>query len=272
MKVIAQPEIDIPLGKSIDQPKTFSPEILAAVPRSKGRICKEIEPKNFSGLDRWTAYELLWFEPTGVAHAGMLNIEIDCHSKNLVESKSLKLFLNSCYYRTFQSSADVESVLTDQISNIVEGGLKVQLLSPKQARNRLSIKSAPGQSIDKIDTNGKSNLEVEPNQRVHESLYTDMFRSLCPVTEQPDWATILIEYCGSKLDQRALLGYLMNYAEHSGFHEACVESIFQDIKSLEGVEEVSVCAKFLRRGGIDICPFRTSTTDFFEPEGRLIRQ
>lgn len=264
--------MDIPLGKDVQQPISFAPEVLAAVPRSVGRTHKNIEAKEFAGVDRWTAYEFFWFGPEAKANVAMLDIEIDCQSTNLVESKSLKLFLNSCYYRTFESSEEVESVLSEQIGGIVEGALKAQILSPEQAQNQLGIKPAPGQSIDQINTHGKSDLELESNQKVHEALYTDMFRSLCPVTGQPDWATVLIEYRGSKLDQRALLGYLMSYAEQSGFHEACVEAIFQDIKLLDGIDEVAVCAKFLRRGGIDICPFRTSTIDFVEPKGRLIRQ
>ncbi len=264
--------MDIPLGKSVQQPKGFAPAILAAVPRILGRSSANIDTDAFKGLDRWTAYEFVWFDQRGVGHADVLNIEIDSQSKNLVESKSLKLFLNSCYYQYFESPKAVETVLSKYIEAIVEGPTKIQLLSTEQAKAELQIVPTFGASIDGKSPAGNVDLKLESNENVHQCLYTDLFRSLCPVTGQPDWATIVIEYIGSKLDQRSLLGYLRSYAEHSGFHEACVESIFQDIRTFEGIEEVAVCAKFLRRGGIDICPFRTSTDDFAEPKGRSIRQ
>lgn len=264
--------MDIPLGKSVQQPKCFSPEILAGVPRAASRKSANIRVEAFTGLDRWTAYEFIWFDAQGKSNVALLDIQVDSQSKNIVESKSLKLFLNSCYYRDFESKAAVEAELTDQLKNIVAGAVEIQLLSPEQAEIKLLPLAAPGVSIDRLNTDNKRELQSESGEVVHQRLRSDLFRSLCPVTGQPDWATILIEYRGTKLDQSALLGYLKEYAEHSSFHEACVESIFQDIQTLQGIEDVAVCAKFLRRGGIDICPFRTSTPNFLEPKGRMIRQ
>lgn len=264
--------MDIPLGKSIAQPKRYAPEVLAAVSRNLARSTLNIQSNDFSGLDRWTAYEFFWFDQQGRPQVAILNIEIDCASENLVESKSLKLYLNSCYYRRFDSALDAENEVSNQLSNIVQGGVRVKLLATEHSDNLPISLDDLWLNIDTSYVSGKSELSAKQGSRVHEKLYSNLFRSLCPVTAQPDWATILIEYRGDKLIPEALLRYLLSYSEHSGFHEACVESIYRDIHQLDGIDDVAVCAKFLRRGGIDICPFRTSTSDFKELSGRLVRQ
>ena len=156
------------------------------------------------------------------------------------------------------------------LSQCVAGRVNLELVNLAQAAEYLNPMRATGESIDHEKLVGE--LSIESDLQVHEKLCSHTFRSLCPVTNQPDWASILVEYRGTKISRSGLLAYLRGYAEHDGFHESCVELIYRDIRSLEGIEEVAVCAKFLRRGGIDICPFRTSTIDFVEPKGRLIRQ
>ena len=264
--------MDTPLGKSIAQPKFYDPGILAAVPRSIARADLGIQANTFFGLDRWTAYEFFWFDQNNNAKAAILNIEIDCASENLVESKSLKLYLNSCYYRSFASVTEVQTEISHQISKIVQGSVCVMALDIEHPSNFTSGLDKSWRNIDEVKPSEQGELAVDESKHAHEKLYSNLFRSLCPVTAQPDWATVLIEYKGNKLIPEVLTGYLLNYAEHSGFHEACVESIYRDISQLNGIEDVAVCAKFLRRGGIDICPFRTSNLDFKEPSSRLVRQ
>ena len=272
--------MDIPLGKFVPQPKAYAPEVLAAIPRSLGREKSGIDGLNFLGLDRWTAYEFCWFDASGRAHAAILDIQISCTSHNLVESKSLKLYLNSCYYRKFDSAAALQSELQHCLYEVLQGEVRLRVLSLDDVNTELAVCNALGESIDADQPSiypeyqGKTlELSIDPTLgSIHEKLYSNLFRSLCPVTRQPDWATILIEYRGKPLNRTALSSYLCGYAEHNSFHEACVESIYGDIRALDGIDDVAVCAKFLRRGGIDICPFRTSTEAFEEPRMRLIRQ
>lgn len=263
---------ETPLGKAVKQPLQYAPEILAAVPRAIARSKSGVDSHFFSGIDRWTAYEFVWKSPDGRLHPSILDFEIGARSENIVESKSLKLYLNSCYYASFSSSEEVKVNLTKEIEDCVLGDVKIELISLNQAEQVLAQVSPTGTCIDQAEMTTETELAFEADTRVHECLYSHSFRSLCPVTSQPDWATILIEYRGAKLSKSALLSYLRGYAEHDGFHEYCVEMIYSDLVALPAIEDAAVCAKFLRRGGIDICPFRTSTPDFTEPKGRLIRQ
>lgn len=269
-------ESNIPLGKAVNQPAHYAPEVLADISRTAARSKSGIDARTFKGLDRWTAYEFVWRDEEERLHPAVLEIEIGFDSKNIVESKSLKLYLNSCYYRSFSNAEEVISTLTKTISDCVSGDVTLRLVSLDQAEQVFGTSHPLGECIDSapIDalTNAKKSLVVESSNPVHERLYSQIFRSLCPVTSQPDWATILIEYRGAKLTQANLLNYLQSYAEHDGFHENCAELIYRDLAAVPGIEDVAVCAKFLRRGGIDISPFRTSTDDFVEPTGRLIRQ
>ncbi len=264
--------MQIPLGKSVSQPESYQPDILAAIPRSLGRDKSAIDAESFTGLDRWTAYEFVWLDREGRVQVGILDIEIAADSRNLVESKSLKLYLNSCYFSAFEHVDALENELTRCLANCVQGQVVISFVAVEQAAACFSVVEAPGECIDDAEVLTDKRLFTQAGTKVHEKLYSHTFRSLCPVTAQPDWATILIEYQGQPLSRPALLAYLRSYANHEGFHENCVESIYRDILSLQGIDDVAVCAKFLRRGGIDICPFRTSKESFSEPSGRLIRQ
>jgi 7-cyano-7-deazaguanine reductase len=261
--------LDIPLGKSVSQPSHYAPEVLASIPRTLARDASGIDDQSFTGIDRWTAYEFVWIDSDGRAQPLILNIEISADSVNLVESKSLKLYLNSCYHKRFESRDEARSEVEARLRDCVLGGVSIELIDLERALVPLAI---VGTSLDEAESEPDMQLATEPVGVIHEKLYTHVFRSLCPVTGQPDWASILIEYQGAKLAQPNLLSYLRSYSHHQGFHENCVELIYRDIFALEGMEDVAVCAKFLRRGGIDISPFRTSTVEFKEPRGRLIRQ
>ena len=263
---------ETPLGKATKQPLQYAPEVLASIPRDVARNRAGIDPYAFSGVDRWTAYEFSWVDSDKAIHPAFLNIEVSADSKNIVESKSLKLYLNSCYYHIFKNTEEVERELVEQLERCVSGGTKVELIPLGRAEEKFSPSVPKGISIDDSSIGDTKELECDVSKIVHEKLYTQVFRSLCPVTGQPDWATVFIEYRGAQLSRSGVLNYLKSYAEHQGFHENCVELIHKDLLALAGIDEVAVCAKFLRRGGIDICPFRTTTKDFIEPAGRLIRQ
>lgn len=265
--------MDIPLGKEVKSPTTYAPEILAAVPRKLARENSSINPELFQvGLDRWTAYEFVWRDFSDRLHPGILNIEVDCNSDNIVESKSLKLYLNSFYFARFADVSMVEEELTAKLGNSVSGEVGVAFSTLDAAGKSLQRAAPEGDCLDEVAMKESIELATEQGSYTEERLYTHVFRSLCPVTAQPDWATILIQYRGATLLRPNLFGYLRAYSEHQGFHENCVEQIFSDIYRLEDIDEVAVCAKFLRRGGIDICPFRSSTADFVEPTGYLVRQ
>ena len=267
----------IPLGRAVKQPAHYVPEILAGIPRELARSKSGIKVDFLNGLDRWTAYEFVWRDEEQRLHPSVLEIEIGCDSKNIVESKSLKLYLNSCYYRVFTGPEEVLTTLQKDIGDCVLSHVTLSLVSVDKAEEVFATTEPLGECIDSapmIERTNKNNtvLAVESGNSVHERIYTQTFRSLCPVTSQPDWASVLIEYRGAKLVRSNLLSYLQSYAEHDGFHENCAELIYTDLLTVPEIEQVAVCAKFLRRGGIDICPFRTSTPDFIEPRGRLIRQ
>lgn len=265
--------MDIPLGKSVKQPDRYDPDVLAAIPRKLARQQSFIDPSRFTGLDRWTAYEFFWLDSDKQIQTAILDIEIASDSLKIVESKSLKLYLNSCYYAQFDSSKRVESELQTQLESRLDGAVKIKLLSLPQAEQLLMATALKGICIDGVNgsLNNRTGIEFEDIE-TEEVLYSHAFRSLCPVTAQPDWASIIVQYRGARIIPSSFLHYLRGYAEHQGFHENCVEKIHKDILDLPEIKEAAVCAKFLRRGGIDICPFRTSSQDFAEPKGRLIRQ
>lgn len=266
-------DLDLPLGKEVKSPSFYAPEILASVPRNLSREKSKINPELFQlGLDRWTAYEFVWRDAADKLHPGILNIDVDCRSDNIVESKSLKLYLNSVYFTQFTDAGKVEEEIRGNLSRCVSGEVRVTFARLDAAEKSLQRVVPEGDCLDDIDLEESAELATEQGGYTEEKLFSHVFRSLCPVTSQPDWATILIQYRGAQLVRTNLLGYLRSYSGHQGFHENCVEQIFSDIYALTEIDDIAVCAKFLRRGGIDICPFRSSTRDFVEPTGYLARQ
>ena len=278
------------LGKLTDYPEEYSPEILEGIPRSISREelqikCSKKKQLPFYGTDFWTAYEISWLSPSAKPINAIGRFAIDCNTVNIVESKSVKLYLNSLNFKTIQNIDAASQLIKDDLEKVVKGEVKLELFScdSSEAKDTFSINQPNGICLDNLEVQqtlqslsnpaGILMLDKKTGVVTQESLYSNLFRSTCPVTGQPDWATVEIIYSGEKINHNSLLSYLLSYRRHSAFHESCVEKIFTDISKTCNPSQLSVSAGFTRRGGVEINPFRSS----FQPQlgfanRRLIRQ
>lgn len=255
-----------PLGQPTQYLFEYAPDLLFAIPRQPERIQLGLTaPLPFTGVDIWNAYELSWLRPGGRPQVAEGEIRIDAASQNIVESKSLKLYLNSFNDSTFESTDQVRKTIEKDICGLVEGTAEVCLrvdASPEPAPTR----TLPAVNLDTFEP-GAPEGTVNPrllkclpdtgNQAL-QRFHTNLFRSLCPITGQPDWADVYVTCRGPGMDPTSLLQYLISYRRHGGYHEQCVERIFADIQQQCGPNELTVYARFLRRGGVDINPFRSN--------------
>ena len=255
---------------------TSTPALLSPIDRSAQRRTLGLPgPLPFVGEDVWNCHELSWLAERGVPAIGTLRIRVPCETPSTVESKSLKLYLNAFSQQVFPDQAGVLAVIREDLSGLFGAPANVSLLEPGDAGQ---LDAPPGHSLDHEPV-GIASYERDAgildsacgDRVVEESVYTDLFASLCPVTGWPDWASMLISYRGPEIDRRQLLRYLVSYRRHRGFHETVVEQMFIDIKARCGCERLTVYGRFLRRGGIDINPFR-STHSLKAPLLRLPRQ
>ena len=231
----------------------------------------------FRGKDVWNAYELTWLEPAGKPVVAVAAIEVDAESPHIIESKSLKLYLNSFAMERFGSPDEVAAVIQRDLSAIAQDAVRVALASPSSI-TAAGIRDLPGTCIDDAIVSCDV-FDVDPSllekkregDIVAEELHSHLLRSLCPVTGQPDFGSVLVRYRGLPIERSALLRYLASYRNHNDFHESCVERIFVDLKQRCAPEALTVHGLFNRRGGIDINPFRS---DFEDGPGdfRLWRQ
>ena len=267
-----------PLGKDTDYVATYTPSLLFSMQRAEARQPMGLEAGAlpFRGVDVWTCYEFSWLNERGKPEVGAVRIQVLCDSETIVESKSLKLYLNSFAHTEFPGRADVLRTLTADLSLAFRAPVLVDLVSIAQlprADGRL-----PGTCLDSLDLSARQ-YERQPellaveSRTVHtrETVHSHAFRSICPVTAQPDWGSVMIQYAGHPIDHASLLKYLISYRNEPGFHEATIEQIFVDIRRRCGPDQLTVYGCFLRRGGIDINPYR-STLDEQPPELRLPRQ
>jgi len=267
------------LGKKTDYPETYTRSLLFAMPRAQGRYITGIDSENlpFHGADLWNAYELSWLNEQGVPRVGVAQIVVPANSPNIVESKSLKLYLGSFNQSSFGSTLELASVIKSDLEEIIQSPVTVDVRAPGDLDGEKLCGGLPGLCIDNLD------IEVltydvcpdllcnAPGSRVKESMYSHLLRSLCPVTGQPDWGSVFIKYEGEPLDKQALLKYIISYRNHNDFHEVCVERIFYDLMSMCHLEKLTVYARYTRRGGIDINPFR-SNFETVPGNVRLFRQ
>ncbi|QFQ32472.1 NADPH-dependent 7-cyano-7-deazaguanine reductase QueF [Buchnera aphidicola (Aphis fabae)] len=258
--------------------KQFS--LLKGIPRKKHRKNIEINHINlpFSGKDIWTLYELSWLNLNGLPQIAIARIEFDIKTINIIESKSLKLYINSFNQMKFETSTNLIKKITYDFNKCAIGKVFVKLFNLNEIEN-IGISKFLGICIDNKNISIKSYnynkllLKNSSNTQevVTESLYSDLFKSNCPVTYQPDWASINIIYTGQKISHTALLQYLISFRTHNEFHEECIERIFNDIQDICRPKKLSVYARYTRRGGIDINPWRSNIA--FKPSlVRLARQ
>jgi 7-cyano-7-deazaguanine reductase len=256
-----------PLGKSTAYPDRYDASLLFAIERSVQRAQFGMgAAQPFSGVDIWTAYEISWLDRRGKPLVAVGEIRIGAESPAIVESKSLKLYLGSFAQERVETIEHLTRRIEADLSKACGAPVDVSLLTSPAL---LRVVELPGESIDdrnvSVDTyEPDASLLKRGTGFVEESLRTALFRSNCPVTGQPDYADVAVHYCGPRVDRTALLKYFLSYRLHAAFHETCVERMFIDIGLRCRPDQLTVYARFLRRGGIDINPFRTN----FEPAPR----
>ena len=253
-----------PLGKISDNPSQYSPSLLFPISRDKNRAALGIKGSlPFFGVDIWNAYELSWLNKKGKPQIAIATFVVPANSPNIIESKSWKLYLNSLNNYRVDSEIALQQLLSTDLSAAAGAPVNVQLHNPEKI-SRGGMQELSGKLLDRLD------LDVDPHQQpdatllktnltlgsVEESFVTHLLRSNCPVTGQPDWASVQINYVGPTIDEESLLRYLIAFREHHEFHEHCVEKIYMDIKEKCRPSKLSVYARYTRRGGIDINPFR----------------
>jgi 7-cyano-7-deazaguanine reductase len=254
---------DSPLGHSTPWSETYDPKLLFPVERAPQR--RELgfgDALPFRGADVWNAYEVSWEDAHGKPQVAIASFVVPAESPCIVESKSVKLYLTALNLSRFGTREDVAQTIARDLSSAT--GTRVNLtLTPPEGFAALPRSEPAGECLDplplpRVDTSPVPEALTARGAAVTETLYTRLFRSVCPVTGQPDYASVEIGYRGARIDAAGLLRYLVSFRRHAGFHEHCVERIFADIAQRCAPTALSVRARFTRRGGIDINPWRTS--------------
>ncbi|AIJ08928.1 MULTISPECIES: NADPH-dependent 7-cyano-7-deazaguanine reductase QueF [Edwardsiella] len=268
------------LGKATEYRDQYDASLLQAVPRSMNREPLGLYPDAlpFHGADIWTLYELSWLNANGLPQVALAEVALDAYGANLIESKSFKLYLNSFNQTRFADWDTVQRTLQHDLAHCAQGGVSVTLLRLSQVEGQ-PIAALPGECIDdqpiSIDSYSFDATLLEnaadPTRQVDETLVSHLLKSNCLITHQPDWGSVMIRYRGAAISREALLRYLVSFRHHNEFHEQCVERIFNDIQRFCQPEALSVYARYTRRGGLDINPWR-SNVPFQPPCGRLARQ
>lgn len=265
-----------PLGKATDYPERYDRALLFAMPRAPAREALGVGGvPPFHGADLWTAYELTWLDPRGKPQLAPLTFNVPADSPRLVESKSVKLYLGSFAQETLASSRELVGRIEADLSGACGASVAVAISTFANAADQSG--ALPGESLDELAIDTKV-YEPEPSflaaggSEVDETLRTSLFRSRCPVTGQPDYADVMIRYRGPRIDRNGLLRYLVSYRRHPAFHEGCVERIFIDVLRRCRARDLTVYARFLRRGGIDINPFRSNFETPPDEPSRTFRQ
>ena len=265
------------LGQQSAYISQYTPSLLQPVPRSLNRDDLGLRGElPFQGCDVWTLYELSWLNAKGKPVVAIGEVFVPATSPNLIESKSFKLYLNSFNQTRCDSLEAVQALLVQDLSGCAGAPVSVTLFTLDQAPHQIA--QLPGECIDSLDIEvdgyefdetllqGAAGREI-----VEETLHSHLLKSNCLVTSQPDWGSVVIRYKGPKLDREKLLRYLISFRQHNEFHEQCIERIFTDLKHFCAPEKLTVHARYTRRGGLDINPFRSD----WEPVPanlRLIRQ
>jgi len=262
-----------PLGKDLEYPDRYAPEVLCPISRSVARA--EIglgSSLPFNGEDVWNAYELTWLQESGKPSVAVAAFRVPATSEHIFESKSLKLYLNSFAMVHYHSADAVKAIIARDLSRIANSNVAVMLSESSDSVSGI-IDDLPGTCVDSstgtfsASAVDPSLLTISSDVIVDEELHSHVLRSNCPVTNQPDMGSVLIRYRGRQIDKPSLLAYIVSFRQHNDFHEACVERMFVDIKKRCQTEKLSISAHYTRRGGIDINPFRSD----FEKSAANIR-
>ena len=267
------------LGQQTQYAEKYDCTLLQPVPRHLNRDTLGItQTQPFSiGADIWTAYEISWLNLKGVPQVAIADVQIDFRSENLIESKSFKLYLNSFNQTKFADAAEVQDILQQDLQDCAKGEVKVQLNSLADYTAK-PIVALSGECIDELDIEIQDyafNAELLKNctgdNMVEEMLVSHLLKSNCLITQQPDWGSLQIHYVGKQINHEQLLRYIISFRQHNEFHEQCVERIFCDLMQYAKPEKLTVYARYTRRGGLDINPYR-SNFEALPQNLRLARQ
>ncbi|WKN23524.1 NADPH-dependent 7-cyano-7-deazaguanine reductase QueF [Azotobacter vinelandii] len=270
---------DSPLGKSSEYLDTYTPSLLFPIPRAPkwAELGLAAENLPYRGVDVWNCYELSWLLPSGKPVVAVGEFVIPADSPNIVESKSFKLYLNSLNQTVFADREVLRQTLARDLSAATGAPVAVRLRSLGEVQEQ-GVAALPGQCIDELDVTigryGQPSAELlrcDPARRVEQVLHSHLLKSNCPVTGQPDWGSLVVDYHGPALDPASLLAYVVSFRQHADFHEQCVERIFLDLLRLLEPGRLTVYARYVRRGGLDINPWR-STGAVVADNRRLARQ
>lgn len=263
------------LGQQTKYAEKYDHTLLQPVPRRLNRDQLNItatQPFTI-GADIWTAYEISWLNPKGVPQVAIADVSIDFRSENLIESKSFKLYLNSFNQTTFADFADVQQTLQSDLQDCAQGEVNVRLNSLADYTSQ-PIAALSGECIDAQDIevrdyafNAALLNHCTGEHLVEETLVSHLLKSNCLITQQPDWGSLQIHYVGKQINREQLLRYIISFRQHNEFHEQCVERIFCDLMQYAKPEKLTVYARYTRRGGLDINPYRSN----FEPLPQNVR-
>lgn len=254
-----------PLGQPTHYRERYDASLLCPIERAPGRAAIGVlAAPPFFGADIWNAYELSWLNLRGKPQIALLQAIVPADSPCMVESKSFKLYLTSFSQSAFDSSEAVRARIQQDVSAVCQAAVQVRITLPEHF-GALALGELGGLSLDRLDMEMdvyrpepallKASFDEAP---VEETLVSNLLKSNCPVTGQPDWASIQIRYVGVPIDHAGLLAYIVSYREHAGFHEQCVEQIFVDILERCKPSKLAIDARYTRRGGLDINPLRTN--------------
>lgn len=268
---------EAPLGRESAYPEQYDAGLLYPIPRAANRAPLGIEEGAlpFVGEDEWHAFEVSWLTARGKPIVAVARFRLPADSPRLIESKSWKLYLNGFNQTRFASRNEVQAIMERDLSAAAGAAVSVELFGVDDAE--LAPRRLPGECIDDRDiavddyTPSAEHLVVG-NEIVEETLYSHLLKSNCPVTGQPDWGSVMIRYRGPRLDRDGLLRYLIGYRQHQDFHEHCVEHIFMDVMEKARPERLLVLARYVRRGGLDISPWRGTPGERPPTPLRLSRQ
>ncbi len=263
------------LGRDVAYPSQYDPGLLFPIPRAQARQQIGIDDGAlpFIGHDRWHAYELSWLEARGKPRATTATFSVPCDSPNLVESKSLKLYLNSLNAARFDDDEAVRRCIATDLSQSAGAPVTVAFGLPPVTENDdgILLDELPV-TIDRYGPPAPELLASDNGITAGEVLVSHLLKSNCPVTGQPDWASVALRYRGPRIDRAGLLRYLVSYRDHAEFHEQCVERIFRDVLERCHPASLSVEARYTRRGGLDINPWRATADCSAPPARREARQ
>lgn len=267
-----------PLGKPATYSGEYRPDLLFPVPRAPFRETLGITGPAlpFTGYDLWTSYEFSWLNAKGKPVSAIAQFLFPCTSAWLIESKSFKLYLNSFHQTRYDSMEAVQNTLEQDLSRCVQAPVTLSI-APMTAIDSCELRRLEGTCLDDLDIS-VTQYTVDPDllaveaDSLTETLYSDLLKSNCPRTGQPDWASVQIAYTGRRINQAQLLKYLISYRQHAEFHEHCVERIFMDILQRCQPQKLTIKGYVMRRGGLDIQPCRSTDPQTRVDTTRLIRQ